>query len=411
MEDAERIIACYENYVNPALARLFRFLGLGAAEARAEGLYIYDADGKRYLDCLGGYGVFSLGHRHPEVVAAVKAQLGQMPLSGKLFFSEPLARLSEALADILPGDLRYSFVVNSGAEAVEGALKLARLHTGRRHFVAMENGFHGKTLGALSATGKALYRAPFEPLVPGFRHIPFNDLRAAEAAIDEQTAAVVVEAVQGEGGVIVAQTGYLARLKALCAARGALLICDEVQTGLGRTGRMFACDHAEIAPDILTTGKALGGGVMPIGAFSASAGVWQRLTESPFLHTSTFGGNPLACAAACAAIEVLRRDYARFHVAEKGAYFLDGLQELARLHPRLIEEVRGKGLMLGVAFADEGIAGLFIAECLHAGILAAYALNRPKVVRLEPPFLIERADISWVLDHFADILHRAERAA
>lgn len=408
MKDAAEIIANYEAYVNPAVARLFRFLGLGAAEARAEGLYVYDADGKRYLDCLGGYGVFSLGHRHPEVVAAVKEQLDRMPLSAKLFFCEPLATLSQALAEILPGELRYSFVVNSGAEAVEGVLKLARLYTGRAKIVAMENGFHGKTFGALSATGKALYRAPFEPLVPGFCHIPFNDLAAAEEAIDERTAAVIVEPVQGEGGVVLAQPGYLAGLKAICAAKGALLICDEVQTGLGRTGRMFACEHAHVAPDIVATGKALGGGVMPIGAFSASATVWQPFAESPFLHTSTFGGNPLACAAAVAAIGVLRRDYTRFAVADKGAYFLDGLEALARRHPRLIEGVRGQGLMLGVSFVNEGIAGLFISECLRAGILAAYALNRPKVVRLEPPLLVERADIAWVLDHFTDILHRAE---
>lgn len=410
MGEAEEVAFCYEKYVNPAVARLFRFLGLGASEARAEGIYVYDANGKRYLDCLGGYGVFSLGHRHPEVVEAVRRQLDQMPLSAKLFFSEPLARLSEALAGILPGDICYSFVVNSGAEAVEGALKLARLATGRSKIVAMENGFHGKTFGALSATGKALYRAPFEPLVPGFCHIPFNDSEAAEAAVDAQTAAVIVEPVQGEGGVVPAADGYLARLKAICQARGALLVCDEVQTGLGRTGRMFACEHALVAPDIVATGKALGGGVMPIGAFSANAAVWQRFSESPFLHTSTFGGNPLACAAALAAIRVLRRDYARFAVADKGAYFLAGLEELAQRHPRLIGSVRGRGLMLGISFADEGVAGLFIAECLRAGILAAYALNRPKVVRLEPPFLIERADIAWVLDHFTDILHRAEHA-
>ena len=301
-------LAKYEQYINPSMARLFRFMGLSTIEWQAEGSVITDIDGKQYIDCLGGYGVFSLGHRQPDVVVAVKQQLDMMPLSSKILLDKPMADLAELMAEITPGDLQYSFFGNSGTEAVEGALKLARLHTGRKKIIATVNSFHGKTMGALSATGRDVFRDPFLPLIDGFMHVPFGDVGALTRAVDAQTAAVIIEPIQGEGGIIVPPDEYLPTARALCDQHGALLICDEVQTGLGRTGKMFACEHYGVVPDIMATAKALGGGVMPIGAFTARPFVWDKLIDSPFLHTSTFGGNPLACAAACAAINVLQRD-------------------------------------------------------------------------------------------------------
>ena len=391
-------LAKYEQYINPSMARLFRFMGLSTIEWQADGSTITDIDGKEYIDCLGGYGVFSLGHRHPEVVAAVKEQLDMMPLSSKILLDKPMADLAELLAQVTPGDLQYSFFGNSGAEAVEGALKLARLHTGRRKIVATVNSFHGKTMGALSATGRDLFREPFLPLLEGFVHVPFGDAEALKTAVDSETAAVIIEPIQGEGGIIVPPDDYLPLARTICDQHGALLICDEVQTGLGRTGKLFACEHYGVVPDILATAKALGGGVMPIGAFTARPLVWDKLINSPFLHTSTFGGNPLACSAAIAAITVLQRDNLAQRAAETGGQFLTKLRRLADEYPEVIREVRGKGLMIGLELTKEGVGGMLMAELINGGVLVAYTLNNPKVIRIEPPLIITNEQVERVME-------------
>jgi len=387
----------YEEFVNPALAKLFRFMGLSTVEWEAQGSIIRDINGKEYIDCLGGYGVFSLGHRHPNVVEAVKKQLDRMPLSSKVLFNKPMADLSALLAQITPGKLQYSFIGNSGTEAVEGALKLARIHTGKTKVISTINSFHGKTFGALSATGRDVFRDPFKPLLEGFEHVPFNDISAMEAMIDHDTAAVIIEPIQGEGGIIVPFDDYLPAVRRLCDQYGALLICDEVQTGLGRTGKMFAVDHYQVAPDILTTAKALGGGVMPIGAFTATEEIWASYVTSPFLHSSTFGGNPLACVAAIAAIRVLQDEHIVERAETMGTYFLGKLKSLQQAFPDVIQEVRGKGLMIGIELTKEGIGGLLMSEMINKGILIAYTLNNPKVIRMEPPLIISQELVDVVL--------------
>ena len=298
----EETINKYEKYINPAQAKLFRFMGLDSVEAEASGWIIKDSNGKEFIDCLGGYGMFALGHRHPKVVEAVEQALHTMPMCGKVLFNRQMADLAEALADITPGALQYSFFVNSGTEAVEGCLKVARLATKRTNFVAAKNAFHGKTMGSLTATGRDLYRDPFKPLLSGFTHVEYGDIDALAAAVDENTAAVILEPIQGEGGIIVPPAGYLAKAKEICQAKGALLIADEVQTGMGRTGKWFGVDHEGVEPDLMACAIALGGGVMPIGAIIGTPDAWKGLIEAPFLHTSTFGGNQLACAAGVAAI-------------------------------------------------------------------------------------------------------------
>lgn len=408
MTGDSQISANYEQYINPAIARLFRFMGLSSAAQEAAGCMIIDQTGKEYIDCLGGYGVFSLGHCHPHVIRAVQSQLTTMPLSSKILFDAKTGELAERLAAITPGDLTYSFFVNSGTEAVEGALKLARIHTGRSKFISAKNSFHGKTLGALSATGREIFREPFQPLLPGFRHVPFGDIAAIEQAIDSDTAAVIVEPIQGEGGIIIPPDSYLPAVRALCDKHGALLIADEVQTGLGRTGVMFACDHYRVVPDILTSAKALGGGVMPIGAFTARPAVWEQYITSPFLHTSTFGGNPLACAAALAALEVIEQDNLCSQSASKGEYLRTSLQNIAHQFPDVISEVRGKGLMIGIEFCREGIGGYIMAEMVNKGVLIAYTLNNPKVIRLEPPLIIEQQLMDQVLAAFAAAVEGAQ---
>ena len=331
-----------------------------------------------------------------------------MPLSSKVLFDKPMADLAELMAEITPGDLTYSFFVNSGAEAVEGSLKLARIHTGRSKVIATVNSFHGKTLGALSATGRDMFREPFQPLLTGFSHVPFGDIAALHSNIDNDTAAVIIEPIQGEGGIIVPPADYLPAVRDICDRSGALLICDEVQSGLGRTGRMFAVEHSGVIPDILTTAKALGGGVMPIGAFTARKAVWEKYITSPFLHTSTFGGNPLACAAAIAAITAIREEGLVAKAAQSGQYFLDKLTGLARTYPEIIKETRGKGLMIGVELTKEGIGGLILSEMIDKGVLIAYTLNNPKVIRIEPPLTIEQRQIDYVVAALAAALAKAQ---
>lgn len=393
----EETISKHENYINPAFAKLFRFMGLATVEWQASGCYVKDIYGKKYLDCLGGYGVFNLGHRHPKVVQAVKQQLEKMPLSCRALFSGPASELAALLAEVTPGDLQFSFFCNSGAEAVEGAIKIARLATGRKGIISTLNSFHGKTLGALSATGREIFTEPCQPLLPGFKHVPYGDLKAVEAALDQDTAAVIVEPIQGEGGIIVPPSDYLPKLQELCRGNQTLLILDEVQTGLGRTGKLFAAEHYGVVPDIMTLAKALGGGVMPIGAFIARPQVWDVLVNSPFLHTSTFGGNPMACAAAVAAIRATLEEELAEAAWEKGNYFLEKLKKLQLKYPTVLADVRGQGLLIGLEMAKEGLGGFLMAELIDNSIIAAYTLNNPKVIRMEPPLIITKTAINQVL--------------
>jgi putrescine aminotransferase len=391
------VVGKYADFVNPYLARLMNFAGFGV-EVKGEGCLIWDHEGREYLDFLGGYGVFSLGHRHPRVVQAVKDQLDHLPLSGKTFFSRNQADLAERLAGISPDGLQFAFFSNSGAEAVEAALKFAKGTTGRSKIVSTVGGYHGKTIGALSVTGRAKYRTQFEPLMPGAEFVPFGDADAAWAAIDGTTAAMIIETVQGEGGIQIPPVGYLAALRARCDEVGALLIVDEVQTGLGRTGRMFGCDHEGIRPDIMTLAKALGGGVMPIGATLFTSAIGEAIyAKNPLMHTSTFGGNPLACAAGLATLAVIEEEGLVERSQIMGERLMAGLREISGRH-EIIADVRGQGLMVGVEFAMDEVGELVIGQMVKRGMVAAYTLNNPRVIRLEPALVVSEAQIDQAVE-------------
>ncbi|MGI4788111.1 MAG: aminotransferase class III-fold pyridoxal phosphate-dependent enzyme [Janthinobacterium lividum] len=396
------VIDKYQKFVNPTQIALLKVGGFDHIEASAEGVILTDLEGTTYIDCLGGYGVFSLGHRHPKVVQAVKDQLDRIPLGSKTFLNKPLADLSAKLAEITPDGLQYSFISNSGAEAAEAALKFARMASGKTDFVSTHGAYHGKTMGALSVTGREVYRKPFEPMLSGASFAPFNDADAIEALITDKTAAVILEPIQGEGGIQVPSDDYFPRVREICDKHGILLIVDEVQTGLGRTGKMFAINHWDVEPDIMVLAKALGGGVMPIGATIATADIWNKVFHTnPFIHTTTFGGGEMACAAALAALEVTWEENLPARAAENGAYFLHGLKKIASEHLNILKEARGLGLMLGVEFTDSDIGKLVIGTMVHRGVIAAYTLNNPKVIRFEPPLIITRAQIDTVLEVFA----------
>ena len=396
------VIEKYQKFVNPTQVALLKVGGFDHIEHRADGVTLTDLEGNTYIDCLGGYGIFSLGHRHPKVVEAVRRQLDLIPLGSKTFLNKPLADLSAKLAELSPGDLQYSFISNSGAEAAEAALKMARMASGKTDFISTEGAYHGKTMGALSVTGRKVYREPFEPMLPGGCFVPFNDADAIEAAITDKTAAVILEPVQGEGGIQVPSPDYFPRVREICDKHGVLLIADEVQTGLGRTGKMFAVNHWDVAPDIMTLAKALGGGVMPIGATLATPAIWNKVFhENPFIHTTTFGGGEMACAAALAALEVTVEEGLPARATENGAYFLHGLKKIQAEYPNVLKEARGLGLMLGVEFTDSDIGKLVIGTMVHRGVIAAYTLNNAKVIRFEPPLIITRPQIDQVLEVFA----------
>jgi putrescine aminotransferase len=400
----EQVQRWYQQHVNAGLYSLLGFMGLSTAEVAAEGWIVRCADGREFIDCVGGYGAYNFGHRHPKIVAAVKHQLDRMPMSSKLLLNPVMAQLCARLAELVPAGLTHSFISNSGTEAVEAALKLARLATGRPGVISAKNAFHGKTLGSLSSTHREQYQTPFRPLMQRFDQVPFGDAAAVRQAITDDTGAVMLEPVQGEGGIIIPPPGYLSELREITQQAGVLLILDEVQTGMGRTGYNFACEAEGVSPDILVLAKSLGGGVMPIGATMGTARVWEPLLAQPLLHTSTFGGNELACAAALAALDVLVDDKLAEHAALTGAYLLSGLRALTVKYQQLIREARGAGMMVGIDMHSSDISQLFIANVLEQKVLVAFTLNHPGVIRMEPPLIMPRG----VVD---EVLRRMETAA
>lgn len=357
------------------------------AIVRGQGARLWDADGREYIDCVGGQGAANLGHAHPAIVAALAEQSARLISCPEIFYNDRRAELLAVLAAVAPAGLSRAFLCNSGAEGIEAAIKFARLSTGRRQIVATMRGFHGRTLGALSATWEPKYRQPFEPLLPGFCHVPFNDLPALEQAVSAETAAIILEIVQGEGGVRPADAAYLAGAQALCRQRGALLIVDEVQTGFGRTGKIFACEHFGLEPDLLAAAKSMAGG-LPMGAclIGSRIGELERMS-----HGSTFGGNPLACAAALATLQVLRDERLPERAAEMGAYLL---ARLGAMRSPLIRELRGLGLLVGV---DLKVKVTPVLQALQTrGVLALPAGST--VLRLLPPLVITREEIDFVVE-------------
>ena len=341
----------------------------------------------------------------------MKAQLDRQPLHSQDLLDPLRAMLAKALAALTPDGLDFSFFCNSGTETVEAALKLARAYNpAKQTIVAATKGFHGKSYGALSVSAKAEFRRPFGSMLPNIEHVPFNDLGALRrmmhtlAMVGEDVGAVLLEPIQGEGGVNIPSDGYLPGVRTLCDEYGALLILDEVQTGMGRTGKMFCCDHYGVAPDLLCLAKAFGGGVIPAGAVIGTRAVFSKLFENPFLHTTTFGGNPLACAAALATINVLLEEHLPERAAQLGARMLEGLKEATRPYPEIIVDARGKGLLMALEFVDNASGFDFGKRLLDRGILVSGTLVNARVIRIEPPLTITEDQAEFVCDAIAQSL-------
>lgn len=359
---------------------------------RGQGASLFDADGNEYLDCSSGHGVANLGHAHPRVAAAIAEQASTLITLFESFPNDKRAAFMQKMATLVPG-LERVFFCNSGTEAVEAALKFARISTGKTNIVAAMRAFHGRTFGALSATFNKKYRQGFEPLVPGFSHVPYNNIEALASAVDDGTAAVILEAIQGEGGVYPADTAYIQAVRRICDERGALLIVDEIQSGFGRTGKMFAVQHFEVTPDLLCCAKSLAGGV-PMGAVLIGEKVGNL---TPGVHGSTFGGNPLSCAAGLAALAAIEDEDLARQAAEKGAYLMDRLRQI---ESPLVREVRGMGLMVGIELKQK--VAPYVKALQDKNVIALNA--GMTVLRLLPPLVISYEQLDWLVAALTDVL-------
>jgi len=376
---------------------------LSLSVSHAEGPFIYLLDGRRLIDMISGIAVSSLGHRHPRVVQAIHDQVDKhlhVMVYGE-FIQEPQVELAAFLAVQLPETLQVVYFTMTGTEANEGALKLAKKYTGRTKMIAFDRSYHGDTHGALSVTGRHIYRDPFTPLLPDIQFLPFNKIEALEA-IDEQTACVITEPIQGEGGVHVPAHSWMESLRRRCSEKGALLIFDEVQTGFGRTGTLFAFQGFGVVPDILTVAKAMGGG-MPLGAFISSADIFSVFRNNPPLsHVTTFGGHPVSCAAACATLNVLLEEQLPERAGEIGKRIRAFLR-----HP-LIREVRGRGAMLGMELSSKEVTEAVVNTCLTRGILLGWTLHAENLVRIAPPLTIPFDVLDEALSVIYDVIDRIE---
>jgi acetylornithine/succinyldiaminopimelate/putrescine aminotransferase len=358
---------------------------------------MWDLTGAKYIDCITSAGSMNVGRRNPEVIAALKQALDEYDLGVFLLGSKPKADLAKKLAEITPGNLKLTMFGVGGGEANDFAIKLARGSTRKSEIITTDKCYHGHTGLALAGIGREAYRKPFEPLTPGFKLVPFNDLAATQKAITENTAAIMIEPIQGEGGIHVGTAEYLRGLRRLCDERGVLLIFDEVQTGWCRTGKMFACEHAGVAPDIMTLAKSMGGGIYPIAATVYTEELGEFMIANPFIHLSTFGGSDLACVVALKAIEIMERERLWEKALARGAQFQVGFDELLIRHGDILREYRGRGLMMGLQFTSDSHGPRMAYQLAHNGVMAMYSGNEPSVMRLMPSLVISEAQVADVL--------------
>jgi putrescine aminotransferase len=415
----------FDDYVNPGILEYRKAVSTDytAVEWSDGGSTYRDVHGKEYIDCLGGFGIYMLGHRHPTVVKAVKAQLEHQALHSQELLDPMRGYLAHLLAMVTPGDLQYSFFCNSGTEANEGAMKLAKLYAWRRKkdhnkgIISTTKAFHGKSIGSLSVSGKAEFREPFYPLVPGVRFVPYGDADALdkELSICDQVgfdiAAFIAEPIQGEAGAILPPPDYFGKVREICDKWHILFIADEVQTGMGRTGKLWGMDNWGAAPDIMTMGKALGGAVIPIGNFIATPEVFEAFFENPYIHSTTFGGNPMATSAAIGALHATLEEDIPGQAAEKGAYLKGKLTQMAGEYDDLFAEVRGMGVIIGMEFRDADIGYAVSQGLFSRGVLIGGTLFNSLTLRMQPPAIITYDEMDTVLARLDDTLKSVRELA
>ncbi|GAB2819323.1 aspartate aminotransferase family protein [Streptomyces daliensis] len=398
--DGEEVADLCRRHLSKGRATLGELFG-GHLETDSRGAWVTSATGRRFLNC-GGYGVLLMGARHPAVVRRVEAQLHRHPVATRLFLEPQGAHAAEALVRTAPAGLERVHFACSGAEAVEAAIKIARTR-GKDQLIAAHEGYHGKTMGALSLTGKEVFQKPFRPLLPGVHHTPYGDVEALEELLKTMPgrACLILEPVQGEAGVVLPPPGYLRAAQELCRAYDALFVLDEIQTGLGRLGSWWGADVEGLEPDVLLSGKGLGGGVLPVSAVLATPRAFAAFDMDPYLHTSTFSGTPLAMAAVQGALAAIEEDDLVTRARDLGAGLLPELNRIARAHfGTLVREVRGQGLLIGVEFTEPGPAGDLLIELVHQGVVANHSLNSHLVLRFTPPAILTPAETQHLCQAF-----------
>jgi len=401
----DQILHMYGIHINKSYINFLQRFGMDRVGVKAEGVFIYDSKGTGYLDCVGGYGIFNLGHNHPDLTESLKDQIDKKEPYTKPFITEIQIKLAEKLAAVTPGDLECSFFCNSGSEAIDSAIKLARLCTGKKEIITAKNAFHGYTFGALSASGISSFKKLFEPLVPGIVQVPFTDIQAVKKAVTPETSAVLLEPVQHEAGIAIPSDSYLKDVRKLCDDKNILMILDEIKTGFGKTGRMFACEHFDVVPDILVLGKSLGGGLMPVGAIIANRKVWRKFGLSFPMSASSYAGNALASRVALETINIIQEYNLIHECARNGKEFLEQLKHCKRRYPDIIRSVKGIGLLIGIETQKPAIATGMVKAFFQSGIIALPAYGSASVIMIEPPLIITFDQLNRVLlsiEHFCE---------
>jgi putrescine aminotransferase len=388
----------YSRYVNPQKARVLKNAGLDIIEGKREGAAVWDITGKKYIDCITSAGSFNVGRRNPEIIDALKKALDEYDLGVFLLCSKPKADLAKRLAEITPGDLQYVMYGSGGGEANDFAIKLARGYSMKNEVISTLKAYHGHTGFSLAAIGRDEYREPFGTMVPGFKHVPYNNLAAMEEAVTEDTAAIIIELVQGEGGIHLATDDYVKGLRKLCDDHEVLLIFDEIQTGFGRTGKMFCCDYSGVVPDILTIAKSLGGALYPISATIYREELGDFVMTHAFTHLSTFGGSDIGCMVGLAVIDFIVKNKLPEHAGKMGERFQKGFDELLTKYPELLTEVRRKGLMMGLQYTNDSIGPRMSYQLAQNGVMAIYTGNEPSVMRLMPSLVIQGDEVDFVVE-------------
>ncbi|MBN1883004.1 MAG: aspartate aminotransferase family protein [Deltaproteobacteria bacterium] len=394
----KQVLADFSEYVNPQKARVLTNSGLDIIEGRREGATVWDITGTKYIDCITSAGSFNVGRRNPEIIQVLKDALDEYDLGVFLMCSKPKADLAKKFAEITPGDLQYTMYGCGGGEANDFAIKLARGFTMKSEIISTIKAYHGHTGFSLAAIGREEYKKPFYPMVPGYVQVPFNDVAAMEEAITEDTAAIMLELVQGEGGIYPATAEYVEGVRKLCDDNEVLFIADEIQTGFGRTGKMFCVDHFGVTPDIMTVAKSLGGALYPISATIYREELGDFVMTHPFTHLSTFGGSDLGCIVGLAVIDWLIENKIPEHAAKMGERFQKGFDDLLTRYPELFLEVRRKGLMMGLQYTNDSIGPRMSYQLAQNGVMAIYTGNEPSVMRLMPSLVITPEEVDFVLE-------------
>lgn len=405
----KQALADFTRFVSPMKARTMKSAGLDIIEGRREGASVWDVTGRKFIDCQTGSGIMNVGRHNPEIVQALKDALDTLDIGVFLLCSKQKADLAKKLAEVTPGDLACSLFGTGGGEANDAAIKLARGYTMRQEIVYTEKAYHGHTGFALSAIGRDAYREPFEPLVPGFRMVPFGDAQALRGVMTKNTAAVILEPIQGEGGINIPPEGYLREVREICDEHEALLILDEIQTGLGRTGKMFASEHWGVVPDIMTVAKSLGGGIYPISATVFREELMDFFIPHPFIHLSTFGGSDLGCIVGLATIDYIQKHHLADHADRMGQRFRAGFDRLLGDYPDLLLEVRQKGLMMGLQYTNQSMGPRLTKKLAERGVIAVYTGNDPAICRFMPSLVITGDEVDFVLNALEDSMRELSR--